>query len=127
MGRLTSSLCLVLGLAACNDSTGPSGDITGSWELVGYTDAGIPAITTGTAIFRGNGTFTIDGTVTFPGEPADQILVSGTWSILGNIVILNTGGQSGRWALTASRDGIVLTLEGSQPPTTMTLRRLAPG
>lgn len=123
MRRIILNLCLVLGLLACRDSTGPGDDLAGSWDLVGYSDAGTPAVTSGTAVFRSNGTFSIDGTITFPGEPPDQLQVAGTWSIQGVIVILHTGGASGRWVLASSGNTVVLTLAGSQPPTTITLRR----
>jgi hypothetical protein len=113
----------LLAVLACNDSTGPENDLTGHWELIGYSDAGVAGITTGSAIFRANGTFTIDGTVTYPGEPTEPIQAAGTWSIEGDIVTLDTGSESGRWIRSLVGGDILLTLEGSQPPTTITLRR----
>jgi hypothetical protein len=53
--------------------------LVGSWDLIGFTDAGVPDTTSGTAVFRPDGTFEVDGTVTFPGEPPDPILVDGTY------------------------------------------------
>jgi hypothetical protein len=117
------SLYLLVGLLACADSTGPAGDLAGSWLLVGYTDAGVPAAASGTATFLSVGTFTIEGTLTFPGEPPDPIQAEGTWSADGDVIVLTTGGQTGRWAYSASGEEVTLTLEGSQPATTMTLRR----
>ena len=119
--RLT--LLLFAGLLACTDSSGPGDDLVGSWQLVGYSDAGVPATASGDAIFRSVGTFSIEGTLTFPGEPAESIEVSGTWSVEGDIVTLRTGNTSGRWAFSLSGSDVTLTLEGSQPPTTITLRR----
>lgn len=113
----------LLALLACNDSTGPGDDLTGNWELIGYRDAGIAGITTGSAIFRANGTFNIDGTVTYPGEPTEPIQAAGTWSIEGDIVTLDTDSESGRWIRSLVGGDILLTLEGSQPPTTILLRR----
>lgn len=123
MRPLGPVLSLVLLLLSCGDSGGPSDDLTGAWNLIGYSDAGTPAVTSGTAIFRANGTFSIDGVLTFPNEPPDPVSITGTWSIDGNIANLTSDGTTGRWVLVASGDEVVLTLEGSQPPTTMTLRR----
>ena len=126
MIRMISSLCVGLGLVACSDSTGPADQLQGSWELVGYSDAGTPGATTGTAVFHGNGTFSIVGTVTYPGEPTDDLSVTGTWSAQGDEVILTTGGITDRWVVAAGANRVVLTLKGSQPPTTMTLSRPGP-
>lgn len=121
--KVLMSVLGLLALLGCNDSTGPEDDLTGHWELIGYSDAGVAGITTGSAVFRANGTFDIDGTVTYPSEPTEPIQVSGTWSIEGNIVTLDTGTESGRWIRTFLGGDILLTLEGSQPPTTILLRR----
>jgi len=115
-------LCL-LAILACSDTAGPGDDLAGTWDLTGYSDSGIAAATTGTAVFRMNGTFSIDGTLTFPGEPPDQLLLSGTWLEQGEIVTLTTGEESGRWVRSADGDDVLLTLEGSQPPTIITLHR----
>lgn len=121
--KVFMSVLGLLALMGCNDSTGPNDDLTGHWELIGYSDAGVAGITTGGAVFRANGTFDIDGTVTYPSEPTEPIQVSGTWSIQGNIVTLDTGSESGRWVRSVVQGNTLLTLEGSQPPTTITLRR----
>ena len=63
-----------LGVASCNGGTSESGpSLIGTWDLIGFTDAGVAAATTGTAVFRADGTFSIDGTITFPGEPTEAM------------------------------------------------------
>jgi hypothetical protein len=56
--RLCLGLTLALIVASCgSDSTGPSGSLTGTWDLIGFADMGVSAVTTGTAEFRADGTF----------------------------------------------------------------------
>jgi hypothetical protein len=48
-------------LAACgSDSTAPGPELVGTWDLVGFTDSGVAAVTTGTWIFRSDGTMHVD-------------------------------------------------------------------
>jgi len=93
----------------------------GTWSLIGYTDHGISGVTTGTATFLDDGTFSVVGTVTYPGEPADPLDVSGTYEVQGKIVILTTPEGTGTWTLAFSGSEVVLSLVGSSPPTTITL------
>ena len=124
--RLLAVVALSIGLLGCGESpTQPTPTLVGAWELVGYRDAGTPAATTGTAEFRPDGTFEVSGTLTFPGEPPDPVAISGTYEVQGDQVELTTPDGSGLWTLGFAGQEVSLTLEGSAPPTTMTLRRLA--
>ncbi len=97
--------------------------LEGTWDLVGYSDHGVSGVTTGTCSFLDNGTFSIVGTVTFPGEPTDTVEMYGTYEVDANIVTLTTTERSGDWSMAFSGDKVVLTLLGSDPATTMTLKR----
>jgi hypothetical protein len=78
--RLLAVVVLSIGLLGCGESpTQPTPTLVGAWELVGYSDASTPAATTGTAEFRLDGTFEVNGTLTFPGEPPDPVAISGTY------------------------------------------------
>jgi hypothetical protein len=111
-------------LAACGkDSTAPSASLVGTWDLVGYTDMGVAAVTTGTWVFRADGTFSVNGTVTFPGEPADPLVVSGGYVHSGSRVTLTIAAQTGDWTLTGSGNDITLTENEPPPANTISLRR----
>ena len=111
-------------LAACgDDSTAPVTSLVGTWNLVGFTDAGVAAVTTGTWVFRADGTCSVNGTVTFPGEPTDPLIADGTFVQSGNSVTLTIAAQMGTWTLTASGSQVVLTASGPPPANTITLRR----
>lgn len=116
---------LLVSLVSCGDdrSTWPLRTLEGTWNLVGYSDHGVSGATTGEAVFRDDGTFAIDGTVTFPGEPVDTLQVSGSYVVTENIATLTTQDGSGDWSIVYSFSGAVLTLVGSDPPTSMTLKR----
>jgi hypothetical protein len=120
------AVILLLGMLGCGESpTQPTSSLPGTWDLVGYSDAGIPAAATGVAEFRLDGTFEVSGTVTFPGEPPDPVAIGGTYEVQGDHVEFITPDGSGVWTLTFVGEEVTLTLEGSAPPTSMTLRRLA--
>jgi len=55
----------------------PVGLLIGTWDLIGFSDGGVDGETTGTAVFGVEGSFCIEGTVTFPGEPTDAISLRG--------------------------------------------------
>ena len=66
----------------------------------------------------------MSGTLTFPGEPPDPVAIRGTYKVQGDQVELMTPDGSGLWRLRFGGEEVSLTLEGSAPPTSMTLRRL---
>ena len=115
-----------IGVLGCGESpTQPTPSLLGTWDPVGYSDAGTPAAATGTAEFRLDGTFDVSGTITFPGELPDPVAISGTYEVQGDQVELMTPDGSGFWRLRFVGEEVSLTLEGSVPPTTMTLRPVA--
>ena len=115
---------LALALAACNnDGTAPSVSLVGVWDFIGFTDGGVAAVTTGTWTFAIDSSVTVDGTVTFPGEPTDSLDVAGTYLQNGNTVQLIIGTGSGDWTITSNGDQIVLTEIEPAPANTVTLRR----
>jgi hypothetical protein len=122
--RRLLALALSIGLLACGETpTQPAPTLLGSWDLVGYSDAGTPAMASGTADFRQDGTFVMNGTITFPGEPPDPVAIGGTFGVHGDQVDLLTPSGSRTWTLRFSGEEVSLILEGSAPPTTITLRR----
>jgi len=117
------SSLLLLGCCCSKDSTSPTRSLEGTWDLVGYSDHGASGTTTGTCTFLHDGTFDILGTVTYPGETTDSLSVSGTYRVVANIVTLTTSGGAGSWSMAFSGNEVVLSLIGSSPATTMTLRK----
>jgi hypothetical protein len=114
---------VVLASAACKDSTDPAPSLVGTWDLIGFSDGGISGTTTGTIVFRTNGTFSANGTVTFPGEPTDQLLVDGTYSQSDFTVTLTSAMESAQWSMTVDDDEITLTEIGGQATSVIKLRR----
>lgn len=113
-----------LASAACgHDGTGPTIPLVGTWDLVGFTDGGVAAVTTGTWTFAADSSFTVAGTVTFPGEPTDSLVVSGSYREYGGRVELTIGAQTAAWTLTGRGAQIVLTQVEPPPANTITLRR----
>jgi hypothetical protein len=109
---------------ACGDSTGVDPfSLVGTWDYIGFTDDGVAAQTTGTWVFEADGTFTVKGTVTFPGEPTDDISNSGTFEQNGTAVVLILGSDRSDWTLSASGDVATLTEDEPPPANTITLRR----
>jgi len=86
-------------------------------------DHGVSGATTGSGTFRDDGTFIILGTVTYPGEPADSLAVSGTYQVVATIVTLTTPDGTGAWSMAFSGDRVVLALVGADPPTSITLKK----
>jgi hypothetical protein len=123
---IAASALLWIALFGCDDSTSPSTEIAGTWRIVGYVDHGVAGATTGTAVFRNDGTFSVLGTVTYPGETADSIDVSGTYSVFGSTLTLQTNDGEGEWSMAFSGKRVVLSLAGSDPSTSMTLERRSP-
>jgi len=111
-------------LAACgSDSTAPGPELVGTWDLVGFTDAGVAAVTTGTWIFRSDGTMHVDGTITFPGEPTEPLVQDGVYVQTGQRVALTIGTESGDWGLVEDGNELTLTQDEPPPANTIVLRR----
>ena len=112
------------GLAACGDSTGADSlSLVGTWDLIGFSDAGVEAETTGTWVFSADGTVTLQGTVTFPGEPTDDISGDATYEQTGTTVELTFGSDTTTWTLSISGNVATLTEVEPPPANTITLRR----
>jgi hypothetical protein len=114
--------------AACSSgSSEPSGStslsIAGTWDLVGFSDAGVAAVTTGTWISRVDGTFGVAGTVTYPDEPTDSLVIDGTYVQTGTSVALTVDAETTNWKVAGSSNQVTLTLSGPPPANTITLRR----
>jgi hypothetical protein len=120
---------LMLALSACgsDDPVRPSQTqdhtLVGTWDLIGYSDHGVAGETTGSAIFGSDGTFVIDGTVTYPGETTDAIYASGTYQVMGSTLVLNVLDGTSSWDIEYFGDLAILIHVGSVPATTMTLKR----
>jgi hypothetical protein len=111
-------------LAACgSDSTAPGPELVGTWDLVGFTDMGVAAVTTGTWIFRSDGTMRVDGTVTFPGEPTEPLVLDGGYIQTGQSVTLTIGAESAVWVLLEGGNELTLTEDEPPPANTIVLRR----
>jgi hypothetical protein len=110
-------------LGACSDSTAPGPELVGTWDLVGFTDAGVAAMTTGVWIFRSDGTMHVDGTVTFPDEPTEPLVLDGGFIQTGQRVTLTIGTESGDWALVEDGNELTLTQDEPPPANTVVLRR----
>jgi hypothetical protein len=66
----------------------------------------------------------VNGTVTFPGEPADPIVFDGTYAQSGMTVsLVITGEATTSWRLAATGDQVTLTADEAPPANTITLRR----
>ena len=109
--------------AGCDDGTGPQVSLVGDWDFIGYTDAGTEAVATGTWTFEPTNSFSVRGTVTFPGEPTDSVVASGTYSQQGPHVQLTIGAVTGSWTIAGTTSQIVLTEIQPAPANTITLRR----
>jgi hypothetical protein len=110
-------------MAACSDGTAPHASLVGTWDLVGFTDMGIAAATTGTWVFRTEGTMRVNGTITFPGEPTEPLVAEGTYVQSGSRVALTIGAQTGNWTIAESANEVTLTEDESPPANTIRLRR----
>ena len=122
---LTIGTGILLLFVSCDGekSTHPAPTLEGAWDIAGYADHGVSGATTGSCIFRDDGTYAILGTVTYPGEPVDSLDVSGTYQVVATLLTMTTPDGGVSWSLAFSGDRVVLTLIGVEPPTTMTLKR----
>lgn len=115
---------LLLAAACGTDSTAPSTSLVGTWDFIEFTDMGVTAVTTGTWVFRTDSTLSVNGTITFPSEPTDSLVVDGTYAQSGNRVVLTIAAETGTWTLTASGDVVTLTQIEPPPANTVTLRHV---
>ena len=112
------------GMVACGDSTGPNSlSLVGTWDFIGFSDAAVEAETTGTWVFSADGTVTLQGTVTFPGEPTDDISGDATYEQTGTTVVLTFGSDTTTWTLSISGNVATLTEVEPPPANTITLQR----
>jgi hypothetical protein len=125
-GRVWLPLALILGLLAAgcgSDTTGPSASLAGTWDVLGFTDMGVAATTTGTADFRADGTFVVSGTIAFPGEPAESLVINGSYDQNGSTVVLTTDSETSNWTIAVSGNNVTLTEVEPPPANTIMLRR----
>ena len=112
------------GIVACGDSTDPGSlSLVGTWDFIGFSDEGVEAETTGTWVFSADGTLTVQGTVTYPGEPTEDISGSATYEQTGTMVVLTFGSDTTTWSLSMSGNVATLTQDEPAPANTITLRR----
>lgn len=119
------AIALAFVTACGKDPTAPGTSLVGTWDLVGFSDAGVAAATTGTWVFRSDNTHSVNGTITFPGEPTETLVVDGTYAQNGTSVMLTMSGQTGSWTLVASGSNVTLTENEPPPANTIGLRRRA--
>jgi hypothetical protein len=112
-------------MSACGDD--PAGPdvltIVGTWDLIGFSDAGVEAQTSGSWTFRADGTHSFEGTVTFPDEPPENISGEGTYEQTGTTLELTVGTESSTWTVEISGDLATLTENEPPPANEITLRR----
>ena len=121
--KITAVALIALAGVACSDGTGPPISLVGTWDFIGFSDAGIEAAATGTWTFETNNAFHVRGTITFPGEPTDSLVTSGSYSQQASRVELTIGPDTGSWTITANGTMVVLTEIEPAPANTITLRR----
>jgi hypothetical protein len=125
-GRVWLPSTLILGLfaAACGSyPTAPSGSLAGTWDVLGFTDMGVAATTTGSAEFRADGTFVVSGTIAFPGEPAESLVIDGSYDQNGSTVVLTMDSETSNWTIAVSGNNVTLTEVEPPPANTIMLRR----
>jgi len=120
---LVLGIALAFGAIATVDASVLDNSLIGSWDFIGFSDGGVDAVTTGTAVFGDDHTFAFVGTTTFPGEPTDSTLVSGTYEQTGDSVVLTIEQTPSTWTLLFSDPIVVLTAVEPPPANTITLRR----
>jgi len=111
----TVGIVTIIALASGCDSTSPEPsltDLVGTWDLISMTDSVTVGTTTGTMTFGAGGTFSIVGTVTYPGEPTDSLVIAGTYAQSGSAVTLTIGGTPSTWQVTFSGSEVVFTPTG---------------
>ena len=126
ISNLSVALCLSMTALGCggDDGSEPAQTMVGDWDFIGFSDAGVGATTTGTAVFRADGTMSFDGTVTYPGENTEDLAVEGTYEQTGSSLVLTVGSDPGtNWTIAASGAEVLLTQVEAAPANTIRLRR----
>ena len=129
MRRLINSLgvalCLSTAAVGCGDENGsePAASMVGTWDFIGFSDDGIEATTTGTAIFKADGSVSIHGTVTYPGQATEALDAEGTYQQTGTSLVMQFDGDPSTWEITQSGNEVLLTGDEAPPANTMRLRR----
>lgn len=123
-GRMYTALAAVALLPLACGGTAPEQSILGVWALESFTDNGVVGATTGTVTFNDDGTWSVVGTVTYPGEPTDSLVVNGTYSLAGDKLTLTIGDTTGVWAITWGSLHVTLVLQPPDQPNVMELGRL---
>jgi len=113
---------LALCVACGSDPTAPATSLVGTWDIIGFTDDGVAANTTGTGEFRANGTFSARGTIAFPDEPVEMLEVDGNYIHTGTVVSLTAANVTTEWTLSLNGDQVTLTENEPAPANTVTLR-----
>jgi hypothetical protein len=111
-------------LTACSDRTTTGDRLVGTWLLSAYEDHGEPASTTGTWSFWSDASFSVLGTITFSGEPADSLDVIGTWMEQGpSAIAMTVVGETTIWDVALATDTAVLILPDETGAVRITLTR----
>lgn len=113
-------------MASCGDDepAAPAPlSIVGTWDLIGFSDDGVEAETSGSWTFRSDGTHSFTGTVTYPDEPPQSIGGGGTYEQTGTTLTLVVGTESSTWTLEISGDLATLTEDEPPPANVIRLRR----
>jgi hypothetical protein len=118
------AMLLAASFAACGDQTTTGDQLVGTWQLAAYDDHGALAATTGTWTFGQDATFTLLGTITYPGEPLDSLDVIGTWmeQTPGTVALTVDGGTT-VWDVSVTADTAVLILPDEEGAVRITLAK----
>jgi hypothetical protein len=92
---------LVLAAVACGDATHT---LVGTWRVASFNDHGTVGTTIGTCIFDAGGTFTMSGTVTYPGESPSSFGLTGSWALRADSVDLTIEGETTAWGVEFTSD-----------------------
>ncbi len=120
--RVLVTAASVIALAACSSPTDAGRTLAGTWDLVRFTESGVTGTMTGTAVFRGDRTFSVDGTVTYPGEPTDPLVMSGTYREENGTLEMTISGESITWSMTFSGGDLLLVSLDNPPGNELLLR-----
>ncbi|MDH4349836.1 MAG: hypothetical protein OEW56_01645 [Gemmatimonadota bacterium] len=111
-------------IGACSSTTSVGEMLLGTWSIAGFDDHGTPGVTTGTWIFRADGTFDALGTITYPGEPTDSLRVSGTWLERSETLVdLTVAGETTVWEVSVSANAALLIFRDDDGAVRITLEK----